>query len=158
MPYRLYLPQIEKAAPPPDKALEIFRLVRDHPGQQRDRCVWHPVLAKVAKAKASDFATRNYYGHVSPDGYGANFLVRQAGYTLPAYYHSARDGNNIESINAGSDEVSKIWQSWLNSPGHRPHILGEGFYRDQTNIGVGFYRLEGSKYGAYWVFISAPPE
>lgn len=163
MPYRLYLPQIEKAAPPPDKALEIFRLARDHPGQQRDRCVWHPVLAKVAKAKAQDMADKHYFDHVDRNGKGTNWWVKRAGYRLPDWYHQHDAASNVESINrvtGGEGHAIDVWNVWMNSPGHRTHILGESdFFRDQTNIGIGVATtVEDGKPVHYWSFISCPPE
>ena len=48
------------------------------------------------------------------------------------------------------------WNAWLGSPGYRRHGLGEiDFYAEQTNYGIGYAFVPGSKYGRYWVFISA---
>ncbi len=101
-------------------------------------------------------AKRHYFGHTNPDGHGANYLVRQAGYTLPSFYPS--DGNNIESIAAGQTSPSAAWSSWMGSSGHKQHLLGElDFYAAQTSYGVGYYYDPGSQYVHYWVVITAPP-
>src|SRR5687767_12039102 len=60
-----------------------------------------PILPRVARARAIDLARRNYFDHVNPDGHGPNYLVRQAGYSLPATYDQSARGNKIESIAAG---------------------------------------------------------
>src|SRR5262249_33785634 len=51
--------------------------------QPRPALVWYDELARVAELKAQDMANRNYFGHVTPEGYGINVLIAFAGYTLP---------------------------------------------------------------------------
>lgn len=162
----IFLPSIHKdseASVPTDQplslALRIFTLFRMHPMQQRKGIHWNDLLADVAYNRIVDMAQLGYYGHVDPWGYGANHDVREAGYKLPDWYHQGRDANNIESINAGSDTLSLIWNSWLDSAGHRPHVLGlHPFYEGQTEVGIAHYALPGSKYGNYFSLITCHPE
>jgi uncharacterized protein YkwD len=44
----------------------------------------------------------------------------------------------------------------MKSRSHRTQVLGqERFFADQTDYGVGFAEVRGSKYGRYWVLITA---
>jgi len=157
----VYLPIVIK---PPSCALnsqeqEIANLAMAHPSQGRVVMSCSSILAQVARAKAQDMAMRQFFGHTNPDGEGPNHLVKEAGYTLPTWYSAATDSNNIESIAAGYTTAAAAWEGWMNSTGHRVHLLAESsFWADQTNFGVGYYYDASSPYKHYWVFLSAPPE
>lgn len=157
----VYLPFIAK---PPLCSLNaeetaVAQLAENDPNQQRATMNCHPILAQVAREKARDMAVRNYFDHTNPDGFGPNYLVRQAGYRLPDWYGSNNNSNNIESIAAGYTTPEAVWEGWLTSSGHRAHVLGESsFWRDQTNFGIGYYFDDSTLYRHFWVFISAPPE
>jgi hypothetical protein len=138
---------------------EIADFAINHPDQGRPFMNCDPTLAQVARARALDMGIRNYFSHTNLDGYGPNYLVRQAGYALPTWYGTANDANNIESIAAGYTTAAAAWTGWLNSAGHRTHVLAEDtFWADQTNYGIGYAYVSNSTYKHYWVFISAPPE
>lgn len=139
--------------------LAIADLAENASGQQRPYMVCNPILAQVARDRARDMAVRNYFGHTNPDGIGPNALVRSAGYRLPSFYASSQDGNNIESIAAGYPTAQDAFNGWMNSSGHRTQVLGEiDFYKDQVEIGVGYYYDANSDYKHYWVFLSAYEE
>jgi len=163
----LYLPMISaNAVSAANQACElnareeaVLKLVAEDPGQQRKEIRCNPVLARVARERARDMATRGYFNHVNPDGYGPNYLVRAAGYSLPDWYDKSDTANNIESIGGGYTDAHAVFQAWLSSEYHRIHVLGTvGFYAEQEEIGIGFYEDADSPYGTYWVFISAPKE
>jgi len=136
----------------------IFNYMKNAAGQGRSGMVLDPVLCKVARAKATDMARRGYFAHVDPSGHGANWLVRQAGYSLPAGYDESPSANNIESLSAGRDTASWTWNDWMTSPPHKQHLMGQaGFYAAQTHVGVGFVNIPGSEWQWYWVVITAPP-
>lgn len=138
---------------------EIADLAAQHPDQGRASMSCDPILAQVARERALDMGIRHYFSHTNPDGFGPNYLVRQAGYGLPSWYGTANDANNIESIAAGYTTAAFAWAGWLNSSGHRAHVLAENaFWADQTNYGIGYAYVPNSPYRHYWVFISAPPE
>jgi hypothetical protein len=125
---------------------------------RRSGMVFDPVIARVARARAQDMAARDYFSHVNPDGVAANYLLRQAGYDLPDWWGYDRSANYVESIAAGLSSASATWESWMNSPDHRRHILGEeSFYASQKHYGVGFVADPSSRYRYYWVIITAPP-
>ncbi len=134
-------------------------LVNDS-GQTRDRSAMllDATLSAVARAKAKDMATRGYFDHVTPDGIGANYAIRSAGYPLPLWYGTAKANNNVESLSAGYSSASSAWSALLNSDGHRTHLLAtDSFYRDQTTYGIGFYHDDSSPYVDYFVILTAPP-
>ncbi len=138
---------------------EIANFASSHPDQGRAVMNCDPILAQVARERALDMGTRNYFDHTNPDGFGPNYLVKQAGYALPAWYHQDDAANNIESIAGGHSTAAAAWAGWLNSYGHKAHVLGEStFWAEQTNFGVGYAYVPGSTYTHYWVFISAHPE
>jgi hypothetical protein len=141
-----------------EQELEIGRMLENYPGQQRDRLVHNATLARIARQRAQDMGARNYFSHTDPDGLGANTLVTRAGYALPDFYDRSPAGNNIESIGGGYHTSAAAWAGWMNSPGHRTHLLGlQPFYRDQTDYGVGYAHVPGSQYGHYWVVLIAKP-
>ena len=103
-------------------------------------------------------ARRRYFGHTNPDGFGPNYLVRQAGYVLPSYYGAEPDANNIESIAGGYPTAEATWQGWMSSSGHRDHLLGlTSFWAEQIEYGVGYAYDPTSPYRHYWVVITAKP-
>ena len=137
----------------------VANLAINHPDQGRTVMQCDATLSEVARAKAEDMAKRCYFNHVDPDGIGPNYKARVAGYELPTWYNTNINGNNIESIAAGYTTPEAAWNAWLNSVGHRTHVLAESdFWAEQTNYGIGYYYDATSPYQHYWVFLSAPPE
>lgn len=157
--HNLFLPIIVK---PPCllnvQEQELGLLLEQDPDQQRASLVCHPILAQVARQRAFDMAERHYFSHTTPEGYGPNYLVRQAGYVLPSYYSTALDANNIESIAAGNSTASDTWQQWMSSTPHRTHLLGlDPFFAEQVEYGIGYASDPDSPYHYYWVVITAKP-
>ncbi len=130
----------------------------EHPEQQRASLTCHPILAQVARERAEDMAQRHYFSHTNPDGFGPNYLVRQAGYVLPSYYGTEPTANNIESIAGGFSTAEAAWQCWMGSEPHRDQLLGLfPFFADQVEYGVGYAYDPASPYRHYWVVITAKP-
>lgn len=139
-------------------------LIMDHDSQQRGEMVYQEVLNFIARAKAKDMAERAFFSHIDPDGYGPNFAAHQAGYALD--FGAAPRSNSIESIGVRHQNRLKaegaaqiVFDSWLESPGHRRHVLGEvDQFRNQTAYGVGYAFASEGPFGwssHYFVFISA---
>ena len=159
----------------------LARMIIGHPEQQRGEMVYDPHLHLVARAKVLDMARRKYKGHVDPDGFGPNHVVRSLGYEFPPHYSKGKNANNIESfvwsgLKTRGDEVeltqdptevaADFVKWWYNSPRHKKHLLGQGFNADQTRFGIGYAQVETDKrrssgrrqaISSYAVFISAPP-
>lgn len=160
--HQVYLPTIVKTeAPsyallPQESAVQSLFLTAE--GQKHTTLKLNPLLSAQARQKAQDMANRGYFGHVDPDGRGPNVWVRDAGYVLPSYYSTARDGNNIESIGAGYAGAEQAWNAWMGSSGHRMHLLGDHqFYQEQIEYGIGYAYKANSPYGHYWVVLIAKP-
>lgn len=159
----------------------LAQKIINHPQQQRSELVYDPHLHLVARAKVVDMARRKYKGHVDPDGFGPNFVVRSLGYELPKHYSTARNGNNLESFAWRSKSVrgdadqpaidpdelaAEFVKMWYNSPGHKKHLLGQGFNSNQTRFGIGHVQADSDTRrrgggrqtrSTYAVFITAPP-
>ena len=97
-------------------------------------------LVQVARQRAQDMATRNYFSHTSPSGETAFTVLDQIGYV----YQLA--GENIARNNyADSESVQVSITGFMNSPTHRANILEPAFRR--VGIGVAF-GADGMKYFA----------
>ncbi|MDB5206882.1 MAG: hypothetical protein JWR72_1957 [Flavisolibacter sp.] len=117
---------------------------------------WNDTLAKVAEAKAVDMATRKYFGHVDPDGYGMNYFINKEGYKLEPKWLSSKELNYFESIGAGAPSGEAAIRNLIidaNTPslGHRKHLLGLDVWNaPMTDIGIGYARpVAGSPYMSY---------
>jgi len=131
----------------------------NNPNQGRPTLILDPVIEAVARARAKDMAQRNYFSHVNPDGVAANYLLRQAGYVLPAWWGTDPAANYVESIAAGYSDPGSTWTAWMNSPDHKLHLLAQNsFFATETHYGVGYYYDPNSTYQYYWVVITAPPQ
>lgn len=136
----------------------IANMMVNSSSQHRPFMVLDDTLVAVARARALDLGRRNYFDHVNPDGHGPNYMVRAAGYPLPAWWGTDPEANYIESIAGGRSTASATWTDWMNSPSHRDHILANtSFDAGNTSYGVGYVAVPGSKYTHYWVVITCPP-
>ncbi|MFZ5595756.1 MAG: CAP domain-containing protein [Bacillota bacterium] len=92
-------------------------------------------LTEVARLKAKDMISKNYFDHTSPT-YGSPFdMMRQFGIT----YRTA--GENL----AGAPSVDIAHTSLMNSPGHRANIMNSSF----REVGIGI--VDGGPYGKMFV-------
>jgi uncharacterized protein YkwD len=134
--------------------LAVFGMLAAHPDQRRQGLDCHTILVQAARQKAAGMASLGYFGHTAPDGETPNMLIRRLGYVLPEWYG---DNNGVESLGAGYADPGAAWLGWMNSPGHRAHLLGSNaFWADQRFVGVGHVRVEGSPFVNYWAVITAP--
>lgn len=92
-------------------------------------------VQRVAKIKAQDMATNNYFSHTSPT-YGSPFDMLNS---FKVSYKTA--GENI----AGNSSNSAAVNAWMNSSGHKANILNSSY--NYTGIGV----VPSSKYGKIYV-------
>ena len=163
--YTVFLPLVSKIEVAPagepgcllnEQEQQIATFMLSHPQQQRPTLACDPILAAVARARAEDLGQRAYFSHVNPDGHGPNYLAMQAGYTLPAAYNHEATGNNIESIGAGANSATSLWDAWMISQKHLTHILGTNdFFVQQNEYGIGYAQVQNSPYQYYWVVIIA---
>lgn len=148
----IYIPYVTHNAPSRTDELETAFLALIRNGlQSRQQMNCTESLMRGARLKADRMATLNLFGHVITGGLWPNEAARISGCNHPY----PNGGNQIESICAGSDNPEVIYRALLNSPAHRAHIIGEGFFARQTSVGVGFAENVNSEYQFYWVFWSA---
>lgn len=144
-------PPAASRAEPNAAELRLGELLANDRGQRRQTLRWNPVLARIAREKATDMSRRRYFRHTDPDGLGANTLLRRAGYALPAGYDARDAGNNVESLGRGYGEPEAMWRRWMGSPPHRTHLLGlNEIFARQDEYGIGFEPM-----GQVWVVIVA---
>lgn len=123
---------------------------------------WNTTLAGVAERKALDMARRDYFDHTDPDGFGPNFHINRAGYTLNPDWLKRKNANNFESIGANHPSAVDGIKAMIvgrNSPGfgHRKHLLGmDQWNASLQDIGIGYVRARsGSTYQSYLCVIIA---
>jgi hypothetical protein len=159
-----YMPLVRLAQPTPTPtapacyrsgpAVDFAQLLATDARQQRTTVRCHPALVEAAQHRAESMARRRYFGHCDPSGICPNPVARAAGCRLPAAY--TLNGNNIESILAGTPDPALTWQLLSASPAHARHLLGlDAFFREQGDIGVAFVAVPGSEYSYYWVILIA---
>jgi len=119
------------------REVALFQLIANHPDQQRRGLRWDAELQRVARLRCEDMRLRRYINHVNPDGDGPNTILRRNGVSVPAWYDTARDANNVESLRLGPDDPADAFAALLASPHHAEHILGRGFFVGQTRMGIG---------------------
>ncbi len=133
------------------------KMIQD-PEQARPTLTCHPTLAQVARERANDMAQRGYCSSTDPDGFGANYWVREAGYLLPSNYGTAPDANNVMVTACGYTTADAVWQNWMDSTAAREFLLGlKPAYTEQIEYGIGYVFDSGSTYRHYWVVITAEP-
>ena len=77
---------------------------------------------------------KDYFAHTAPDGETLGGRLKRFGYT-PEGYQYWKVGGNIAWHSNSAVEPDKIFEGWMNSPGHRKNILTEDF----RQIGIGTY-------------------
>lgn len=133
--------------------------------EARHALQWNDTLAKIANAKAKDMAKRNYFAHVNPEGYGINYYINQAGYTLEPSWLTDKSANNFESLSGGVKEGKKVIIQLIydggaadndDRAGHRRHLLAmDDFWKPCIDIGIGRAYNHSAKYGWYTCIIIA---
>lgn len=113
----------------------LIDLVNDH----RDDIgckplAWSTPVADVAQRHATDMTRRNFFSHTNPDGLTPFKRLAAAG---------IRYSKAAENIASGQPTARRVFQSWLNSPGHRRNIEDCAF----REHGIGF--APGSKSVAF---------
>ena len=95
-----------------------------------------PALAAVARNHSRDMRDRGFVNHTNPDGRDPQDRVDAAGLDCAVgenIYQTPR-GALADSERALADHVVS---AWLDSPGHRRTLLGEGYTRQGVGVAVG---------------------
>lgn len=140
------------------KELRLFNLHKI----KRTQLKWNKQLAEVAEYRAKDMAKRSYFDHVSPEGYGPNYFIVEAGYSLNSTWLAKRSANNFESIAANRASATDGIKALIigkEAPGyhHRTHLLGMDEWNSSLyDIGIGYVKCKGRRpYESYLVVIIA---
>ncbi|HEX4634672.1 MAG TPA: CAP domain-containing protein [Rhizomicrobium sp.] len=94
-----------------------------------------PELSRIARARASDMAAKNYLAHAAPNGdTSASLLMKQdagwqglLGENLAAQHYLKESGVAVE------DFAQRFLDEWLKSPPHRDNMI----FADYDHAGVG---------------------
>ncbi len=168
-------PQTSLLKDPAWKALAYLNEVRKNPAvyskelgvnlknvKASPALIWDDVLAKEAERKAMDMAGKNYFAHVDKQGYGMNYYVHKAGFSLPEEWLNHKKNNQIESLGANSEGPDYFIQQLIidegvANVGHRKHLLSmTEFYQQNTHIGIGIAYNPDSEYKYYCCILIAP--
>ena len=131
--------------------------------ESRPMLVWNNQLVNAAERKALDMAIRNYAAHIDPDGYGMNYYINKAGYTLIDAFLTSDSSNNFESLAGGYSNGKTTIQALIldkgypeGEEGHRQHLLGIlPFWSNCYDVGIGFVRKDDSYYKTYCCILIA---
>ena len=135
------------------EARELIRLIKNHPGQQRQSLKCHPLLNDIAQLKAHLIIDSedvwHHAGRMSP-----NQLLRHHGFKLPRTYPLF--GNQVEALAGGMASVDEVLTDFINSEPHRMLLLGEDpFFAAQDQMGVAYVHQADAPHEHYWVVIIA---
>ena len=94
-----------------------------------------PELAKIARARASDMADKNYLAHQAPDGATSATLLMKAdakwqgllGENLAAQHYTKQSGVTVDEF------ARRFLDEWLKSPPHRENMA----FANYDHAGVG---------------------
>lgn len=118
-----------------DEVRKLIDLVNDHRDDVGCKdLAWSTPVAQVAQRHSDDMARRNFFNHKNPDGMTPFQRLDAAGIR---YFKAA------ENIAAGQPAARRVFESWMNSPGHRRNIEDCAF----RVHGIGF--TPGSKSAIY---------
>jgi uncharacterized protein YkwD len=99
-----------------------------------------PRLVAIARTRAVDMATRNYFSHTSPGGDTAFSLLGQAAYVYTIAAENIARNNYPEA-----QAVGVAMDGFLNSASHKENILDARF----KSVGIGVAQgADGMKYFA----------
>ena len=119
------------------RTLELHNETRVDRGLPR-LCV-HPVLMKAARAHSQEMLDKDYFSHDSYNGETAEERLQRFGYT-PRGYTYYKIGENIAWGSGSYGSPERIFESWMNSQGHRENILDKGFRQVGIGVRTGTYR------------------
>ena len=128
---------------------------------KRPALKWNDTLAKIARTKAMDMVNRNYTGHITPEGYGINYMMDSAGYKLNKDWIKDPKMNTFESWQAGAADGEAmirelILDTYDTNLGHRKQLLAmTDWHAKMLDIGIAFVQSPNSKYKTHSVVIIA---
>ena len=82
------------------------------------------LLEHSATKHARDMIKRDFFDHVNPDGFSPTQRIKAEGYPQQTCSCSIYYGENIAK---GQHTAESVMHDWMNSPGHRAHILSKHY-------------------------------
>ncbi|MGD9212274.1 MAG: CAP domain-containing protein [Desulfobacteraceae bacterium] len=126
------------AMSPTDVELEVLDLINEERQKNGIHALsWNDQLFEAAALHSEDMAESDYFSHTSLGG--SSFIDR---ITAAGYSYSAAS----ENIGAGQTDAQAIFDSWMNSQGHRENMLSASY----CEAGVGYASGTNSQYTHYW--------
>jgi uncharacterized protein YkwD len=105
--------------PPMLSAQELVALVnQDRASHGLSLLKLNPTLNLAALAKAEDMVSKNYFGHVSPDGTKPWYFFKTLGYD---YSYAG------ENLARNYRDAKELENSWMTSKSHRDNILSPNY-------------------------------
>jgi hypothetical protein len=126
----------------------FLRLLLDDDRQEHPSLTVCASLILSATRRAEGLANGQPWSHCDAQNICSNAYARDAGCVLPDWYQP--NGNQVETLGAGSDNVLAIYEALTGSEKHSEALFGRGWFRHQTHIGIAM--ATGGVYGWYWVF------
>jgi hypothetical protein len=157
------------------KALALLNKIRKDPNSYSERLgfslrgisprgelQWDDSLCAVAERRAMSMASMGWFGDVDPEGYGVNYYINKAAYSLTDEQIKHKKESNFAAIEGGapSGEIAVqyiiIDKDKLGDSG-RKLLLGIGDINAAlVDVGIGFVHGSGStKYKSYTCIIIA---
>ncbi|GAC1392056.1 MAG: hypothetical protein NVSMB46_06760 [Candidatus Saccharimonadales bacterium] len=97
-------------------------------------------LTKAAQQKADDMNHKNYWSHVTPEGFEPWYFIKNNNYS----YYSA--GENLAYGFSTSEDVIN---AWMNSPEHKYNILNPQF----KDVGIGISQNNNYQYNGRSIIV-----
>jgi uncharacterized protein YkwD len=114
-----------------DRAAELLRLHNEFRAAHglEPFCVQKNLMT-AAQGHAEDMLRRGYYEHNTPEGVEHDKRISRAGYACnPQGCYTAENIHNLPA----DETMEKVFEDWINSPGHRDNILNPNV----REIGIG---------------------
>lgn len=89
-------------------------------------------LKIAAEAKLNDMFSKQYFDHISPEGFAPADLMKNVGYEFIA------SGENLAM--GDFEDEKKLVEAWMNSPGHRANILNPRFEEIGVAVAKGIFK------------------
>lgn len=129
----------------------FYQLMINDARQAHQRLDCDPRLVAAAERRAMAQPLTGL-AHCDQRGVCANSYARAAGCRLPANY--GLNGNNIESLTAGTVDPLEAFKSLARSPSHARHLFGDGdFFKAQDRLGIAVVDVPGHRYRWVWVIL-----
>lgn len=126
---------------PSEVEIEVLKLINEERVSRGiHELSWNDQLFEAAVSHSEDMAENNYFSHTSLDG--RTFVDRISATGYP-YITGA------ENIGAGQVDAQAIFNSWMNSAGHRQNMLNAAY----CDAGVGYASSTNAQYRHYWTLV-----